>query len=87
MMKCNATGNPTPSIAWSMGADFFLTGETLTIVNVSKSDAGSYTCTATNGVQPDATATATFTVNGTKSVFSSIFMGTFNFFFLTKLDT
>ena len=81
MMKCNATGNPTPSIAWTMGADFFLTGETLTIVNASKSDAGSYTCTATNGVGADATATVTLTVNGTKSVFSSIFMGIFNFFF------
>ena len=87
MMKCNATGNPTPSIAWTMGADFFLTGETLTIVNASKSDAGFYTCTATNGVPPDATATATLTVNGTKSVFSSIFMAGHLTFFFTQLAT
>ena len=78
-MKCNATGNPTPSIVWSIGADVFPPGETLTIGNAYKFNAGIYTCTATNGVSPDAVATATLTVNGTKSVFSFIFLGIINF--------
>ena len=63
-MKCNATGNPTPSIAWSMGAEVLPSGETLTIDNVYKFNSGMYSCTATNGVSPDAVGTANLTVNG-----------------------
>ena len=69
VMKCNATGNPTPSIVWSIGADVFPPGETLTIGNANKFNAGIYTCTATNGVPPDAVATVNLTVNGTELVF------------------
>ena len=81
VMKCNATGNPTPSIAWSMGAEVLPSGETLTIDNSSSSDAGTYTCTATNGVPPGTAGTATLTVNGTKSVVYLIFVGKFNILF------
>ena len=66
VMRCNATGNPTPSIAWTtahFGVDL-PSGEILTIVNASKSDAASYTCTAANGVVPEDYATVTLTVNG-----------------------
>ena len=64
VLNCNATGNPTPSITWTMSAHVLPSGETLTIVNASKSDSGSYTCTATNGVGADAVAAVTVTVNG-----------------------
>ena len=90
VMNCNATGNPTPSIVWSIGADVFPPGETLTIGTAYKFNAGTYACTATNGVSPDATATAYLTVNGTKSVFSSIFMAghlTFFFYIASYINT
>ena len=70
VMRCNATGNPTPSIAWTtahFGVDL-PSGEILTIVNASKSDAASYTCTAANGVVPEDYATVTLTVNGKKNI-------------------
>ena len=57
---CNATGNPVPAIKWTKDADstILATGKTLVIVNAGRLDRGSYICTASNGIENPATASA-----------------------------
>ena len=65
--SCQADGEPIPTISWYFnGTDttkFIITNKTLDIVNVESSDAGIYTCIATNVVSND-TSSGVLTVNG-----------------------
>ena len=67
---CQADGEPAPTISWYFNgtalADttkYIITNDTLQIVNVESSDAGIYTCNATNVVSND-TSSGVLTVNG-----------------------
>ncbi|XP_044727881.1 limbic system-associated membrane protein-like [Chrysoperla carnea] len=54
--ECKATGNPSPRIEWSKKNGLLPTGEqsvsgsTLTLTSIERKDAGTYQCTASNGV-------------------------------------
>ena len=76
---CQATGRPVPTISWYYnntllvnGTEYMITemslntttiNNTLTIMSVESSDAGTYTCNATNVVSSD-TSSGVLTVNG-----------------------
>ena len=66
MLFCNATGNPAPSVLYSVVGENGTVGksETLVINSSSVASVKIYTCTAKNGLQPPATANATVTVLG-----------------------
>ena len=70
--SCQVVGEPVPTISWYFNgtaleqADttkYIITNNTLDIVNVESSDAGTYTCNATNVVSSD-TSSGVLTVNG-----------------------
>ena len=52
-LRCNASGDPHPNINWTKDgvpvSQFNDSGYFLHLVNVQKTDAGSYICTADNG--------------------------------------
>ena len=52
MLFCNASGNPSPAINWTkQGSDQLLhEGETYSIAKITRQEAGSYLCSAGNGV-------------------------------------
>jgi len=58
-LKCNASGDPHPSITWTKdglpATQFNASGYLLHLVDVQREDAGSYRCTASNGYGDDAT--------------------------------
>lgn len=61
-LTCNASGFPTPRISWQRQHQMLPSGEKsiqshhLKFPSVSRSDAGTYICTADNGVGPPVTA-------------------------------
>ena len=62
-LTCSATGCPVPNIRWTKdGANLTQTGNTLTLLSVSKNDAGNYACHASNG-KDSKSAEMTLTVN------------------------
>ena len=64
---CNSTGNPRANIAWTFlngsNSRIIRTGETLVLSNVTRNQAGTYKCTATNGIMVPATANVQVTIN------------------------
>ena len=68
-LKCNASGEPGPSVTWTKIGSFEVLSNTssLTIVNVSRPGTPDnmiqYQCTASNGVGTPATATSTIDVH------------------------
>ena len=46
---CKASGNPAPNITWSRNQTILSSGENLKLT-AEQSEAGVYTCTASNGV-------------------------------------
>ena len=61
-IKCDADGNPPPTIKWKTPTGSVHTGNVYTILSVSRSDAGTYTCTASNGIGKEAMASILVTV-------------------------
>ncbi len=63
-LQCLATGCPEASVKWTKKGDnsFASHGRTLELTSVTKSNAGTYTCTADNGYTND-TSEAVLTVN------------------------
>ena len=53
-LRCNVTaGTPSPNVTWKKVNDSsktFLSGQTLTFINVTRTDVGNYFCEADNGV-------------------------------------
>lgn len=63
LLFCNASGVPKPKIQWSRGGILLpATGELLSIPDVQYTDKGTYTCTASNGIEPNATAQSVVTI-------------------------
>ena len=62
---CGASGKPAPNIAWirvfenGSESQMLHTGASWNIVNISKTDAGKYRCTANNGVGSSVSHTIT----------------------------
>ena len=73
---CNSTGNPRPNITWSFlnGSDSRIigSGETLLLSNVSRNQAGTYKCTADNGIMVSNTANVQVAINCKYDVFELI---------------
>ncbi|XP_031569708.1 hemicentin-1-like isoform X2 [Actinia tenebrosa] len=61
-IKCEADGNPLPTIKWKTPTGSVHTGNVYSIPSVSKSHAGTYTCTASNGIGRDAMTSIQVTV-------------------------
>ena len=63
---CNATGHPTPKIAWYRIADPSVqlpNGTALKLKNINRTDSGVYRCGASNGIGTGVCASANVTVN------------------------
>ena len=60
-LECSASGDPHPNITWIKdgvpASQFNASGYFLYLVDVQREDAGSYTCTASNGFGDNVTAT------------------------------
>ena len=74
-LMCTVTGDPTPTVTWQSGGvtlpnaatptiTLQNSGRTLVFNPVQVANAGSYQCTANNGVGNPASATITLTING-----------------------
>ena len=64
-LTCTANGNPAPTIIWTKSPGTITypnTGNVYTIPSVKRSDAGTYTCTASNGIASDAMTSMQVTV-------------------------
>ncbi|CAH1399411.1 unnamed protein product [Nezara viridula] len=73
--NCITRGRPTPTVSWHRdgvklqvnvtggGRYRLLENGTLQVIGLEKSDAGTYTCTASNGIEPDATRDYKLTVH------------------------
>ena len=48
VLECAVEGDPTPVVQWSQGGLVFPSGSRLTFSSLSRTNAGTYTCTATN---------------------------------------
>ena len=57
-LSCDASGFPAPSITWTKSGQTLSNTAQLYISSSDKSDAGEYTCTASNGVGQPKTAKA-----------------------------
>ena len=53
---CNASGNPMPNITWTRVGGEKSYGETLSLPHITRSEHGTLTCVASNGVEQPATA-------------------------------
>ena len=63
LLFCNASGVPKPTIQWSCDEILLRnTGDLLSINYVKYSNAGTYTCTASNGIEPNVTAKSVVTI-------------------------
>ena len=74
-LDCIRVGRPHPLVSWAkINGKTFVTyqdDQRLTIKNVNRTDAGTYRCTATNGIGKAATATRHVNVFCRLSLFSS----------------
>ena len=63
-LHCNATGNPPPNINWIRKdtGDVLGTNEQLTLTDVRRSEAGTYQCSAWNGIGNNSTRTCSVDV-------------------------
>ena len=67
-LYCGASGKPAPNITWTRvfvngsESQVLHTGTTWNIMNINKTDAGKYRCTANNGVGSSVTHTITMNV-------------------------
>ena len=73
---CNSTGNPRPNITWTFlngsNSRNLPTGETLILSNVTRNQAGTYQCTAANGLMVPNTANVQVTINCKYNIFGLI---------------
>lgn len=76
VLPCSATGYPPPTISWLqgqlplVGPRYITTFGPLTVVGVTSSDAGTYTCAATNSAGSDYSASSVTVYNAT-SIFNA----------------
>ena len=61
-IRCPATGNPTPKVTWKKSGSLVprssrIVNNTLVLLNVTWSDSGTYSCTASNGAGVDEKST------------------------------
>ena len=61
-MRCDASGFPEPSFAWTKDAQVVSQVKQLNIQRSHRNNSGIYVCTASNGVGQDKTAKAYVTV-------------------------
>ena len=65
-LYCDSDGRPPPIVTWSkvgsLSKNSYATGQRLNITNANRTEAGTYMCTATNGVGKKATATIQLSV-------------------------
>ena len=64
-LYCNATGNPKPNITWTRdgNATVLYHGESFTVRNIRREDAGIYVCTAWNGIGNKTNGSTSVTVH------------------------
>ena len=64
-LQCNVAGNPTPNVTWTKDANHTVLhrGETYSMADVQRQDAGNYICAAWNGVGVQQNATVTVDVH------------------------
>ena len=62
VMRCDASGFPTPSLKWTKNGEVVSHLKQLNIQRSSRSDAGMYECRASNGVGQNKAAKAYVTV-------------------------
>ena len=61
-VRCPATGNPAPKVTWKKFGSLVprslrIVNNTLELLNVTRSDSGTYSCTASNGAGADEKST------------------------------
>ncbi|XP_078665042.1 hemicentin-2-like [Branchiostoma floridae x Branchiostoma belcheri] len=63
-LTCTSDGNPVPTFTWTKqgGAGLLPTGSVVQIQSLSREDAGTYSCTASNGIGNPQAATSTVDV-------------------------
>jgi len=64
-LYCNTAGNPPPKITWIKDGNNTVlnTGESFTLNNITRQQAGDYTCKVVNGIGSEDNATVTVTVH------------------------